>query len=156
MKRSFQRKQRDYSYYSLSYSLSCFCGALSIGFDGTAILLCIFFCVFLFYTINYRRLDIYLYPRTLSLKFGVFHWSVPLENIAEIQLDEVPILKRFGGAGIHFMSIRGRYRASFNFLEHPRIVIKFKEKIGPVRDLSFSTRSPEVLIDLINRAVNAI
>mgnify|MGYP000900013350 CR=1 FL=1 len=30
---------------------------------------------------------------------------------------------RYGGAGIHFMSIRGRYRASFNFLEYPRVVI---------------------------------
>lgn len=79
-----------------------------------------------------------------------------MENIAEIQLDEVPIFKRLGGAGIHFMSVCERYRASFNFLEHPRIVIALKNKIGPVRDISFSTSMPDGLIDLINRAINTI
>jgi hypothetical protein len=60
---------------------------------------------------------------------------------------------RLGGAGIHFMFIRGRYRASFNFLEHPRAVIAFRQPVGPVRDLSFSTRHPEELCQLIQAAV---
>jgi hypothetical protein len=56
---------------------------------------------------------------------------------------------KYGGAGIHFMFIRDRYRASFNFLEYPRVVIAFKKKVGPVRDISFSTRKPEDVIQLI-------
>jgi hypothetical protein len=62
---------------------------------------------------------------------------------------------RMGGAGIHFMMVRGRYRASFNFLEYPRVVIAFKKKVGPVRDISFTTRRPDDVIRLIKEAVSA-
>jgi hypothetical protein len=51
------------------------------------------------------------------------------------------------------MLIRGRYRASFNFLEYPRVVIAFKRKVGPVKDISFSTRRPEELIKLIEDSI---
>jgi hypothetical protein len=62
---------------------------------------------------------------------------------------------RMGGAGIHFMSIRKRYRASFNFLEHPRVVIAFKRKAGLVRDISFSTRHPDDVLRRIQEAASA-
>lgn len=60
---------------------------------------------------------------------------------------------RMGGAGIHFMFVHKRYRASFNFLEHPRVVIAFKRKAGPVQDISFSTRQPTDVVRLIREAV---
>ncbi len=50
------------------------------------------------------------------------------------------------------MTIRRRYRASFNFLEYPRVVIAFKRKVGPVQDISFSTRRPDELLPLIQEA----
>ena len=53
------------------------------------------------------------------------------------------------------MSIRRRYRASFNFLEYPRIVITFKRKVGPVRDISFSTRQPDELLRSLQEAAAA-
>ena len=56
---------------------------------------------------------------------------------------------KYGGAGIHFMTVHNRYRASFNFLEYPRVVIAFKKKVGLVRDISFSTRRPEEVTRLI-------
>jgi hypothetical protein len=113
--------------------------------------------VFLFYTLNYRTLIIRLTAESLKLKFGVFTWTVPLENVAECRLDDnIPALIKYGGAGIHFYSLRERYRASFNFLEHPRVVIAFKEKVGPVRDLSFSTRRPDDVLRLVKEAVAAI
>jgi len=55
-----------------------------------------------------------------------------LDNVEGCCLDDIPMLMRMGGAGIHFMLIRKRYRASFNFLEHPRVVIAFKKKEGLV------------------------
>jgi hypothetical protein len=61
-----------------------------------------------------------------------------------------------GGAGIHFMVVGKRYRASFNFLEHPRVVIALKRKAGLVRDVSFSTRRPVDVLRLIQKAVSAI
>lgn len=122
------------------------------------ILVAVFFCLFglfLFYSVNYRTLIIRLTPESLKLTFGIFTWTVPLDNVGECRLDDVPVLMRMGGAGIHFMSIRKRYRASFNFLEHPRVVIAFKRKVGLVRDISFSTRRPDDVLRLIQQAVSA-
>ena len=123
-----------------------------VNVDRPDVLAVVFFCffiLFLFYSINYRTLNIRLSAKSLMLTFGVFTWSVPWDNVAECHLDEIPSLMKYGGAGIHFMLIRKRYRASFNFLEHPRVVIAFKRKVGPVRDISFSTCQPDVVLRLI-------
>jgi len=114
-----------------------------------------FFIFFLFYSVNYRTLIIRLTPESLKLKFGVFTWTIPLDNIEECRHDDLPMVMRYGGAGIHFMLIRRRYRASFNFLEHPRVVIAFKKKAGLVRDISFSTRHPDKVIQLLQNAASA-
>ena len=120
----------------------------------TAVFLCLF-GLFLFYSMNYRTLVIRLTSESLKLTFGIFTWIVPLDNVDECRLDEIPVVMRLGGAGIHFMSIRYRYRASFNFLEHPRVVVAFKRKKGPVQDISFSTRRPDEVLRLIQSAVIA-
>lgn len=112
------------------------------------------FCVFfLFCSLNYRTLTILLTPESLKLKFGLFTWAVPVANIEECRLDDLPALMRYGGAGIHFMSIRGRYRASLNFLEYPRVVIALRRKAGPVQDISFTTRRPDDVLRRIRETV---
>lgn len=111
--------------------------------------------LFLFYVVNFRTLVIRLTSQALTLKFGLFTWKVRLEDIAACRLDEVPFVQRMGGAGIHFLFVRRRYRASFNFLEYPRVVIAFKQKIGPVQDLSFSTRRPEQVLQHLREAISA-
>lgn len=123
--------------------------------DALAIVLFCFSALFVFYSVNYRTLIIRLTPERLKLTFGLFTWSVPLDNIEDYRLDELPIGMRLGGAGIHFMFIRKRYRASFNFLEYPRLVIAFKRPVGPVRDISFSTRRPEAILRLIQETLSA-
>ena len=123
---------------------------------GLDILVLVFLCLFaffFFYALNYRTLTIRLTTKSLKLTFGIFTWNVPLDNIESCRLDEIPVLMRMGGAGIHFMLIRRRYRASFNFLEYPRVVIAFKRKVGPVRDISFSTRHPDELLRLLQDAL---
>ena len=125
---------------------------------GLGILAAVFFCLFsffFFYSANYRTLTIRLTSESLKLTFGIFSWTVPLDNVDDCCLDDIPMLMRMGGAGIHFMSIRKRYRASFNFLEHPRVVIALKRKVGLVRDISFSTRRPGDVLRLIQEAVSA-
>ena len=123
--------------------------------DILAAVFCCLSSLFFFYSVNYRTLIIRLTSESLKLTFGIFTWTVPLDNIEECCLDEIPTMMRMGGAGIHFMSIRNRYRASFNFLEHPRVVVAFKRKRGPVCDISFSTRQPDDVIRLIQEAVSA-
>ena len=111
--------------------------------------------LFLFYSLSYRTLIIRLSSRSLKLLFGLSSWVVPVDNIENIHIDEIPLVMRLGGAGIHFMMIRKRYRASFNFLEYPRVVIEFKKKVGPVQDISFSTRQPDQLVHLVHNVVSA-
>lgn len=119
----------------------------------SALLLCLA-PIFLFYTLNYRVLVIHISPQTLRLKFGIFTWTEQLDNIASCALDQLPWYLQYGGAGIHFMTAHERYRASFNFLEYPRIVIALKRKRGLVRDLSFSTQHPEKVLWLIHDRIS--
>jgi hypothetical protein len=123
---------------------------------GLDILAAVFFvlCVFfLFYSLNYRTLIIQLTPEILKLRFGLFTWTIATDNIERCFLDDVS-LRRIGGAGIHFSPIHGRYRAMFNFLEHPRIVIMLKNKKGPVRDVAFSTQRPDEVLRFIQEAAS--
>jgi hypothetical protein len=124
-------------------------GILSIIFACFSIL-------FLFYSINYRTLIIRLTPQALKLAFGIFTWTMPIDNIASCGIDEIPLFYKYGGAGIHFMMIRKRYRVSFNFLEYPRIVIALKRKVGPVRDISFTTRRPDAVLQLLQNPIPSI
>ena len=124
------------------------------GFDAwSAIFLCLA-AIFLFYTLNYRVLLIQITPQTLRLKFGVFTWTERLDNIASCTLDQLPWFLQYGGAGIHFMTAHGRYRASFNFLEYPRVVLALKRKRGLVSDLSFSMQHPEQVIQIIQARIS--
>jgi hypothetical protein len=117
--------------------------------DLFAALFFILFVFFGFCSLNYRTLIIRLTEEKLTLIFGLFRWRVPLHNVAECRRDELPLFMRLGGAGIHFMFIRKRYRVSFNFLEYPRILIRLKRKVGPVEDVSFSTRRPDEFLQII-------
>lgn len=127
---------------------------IKIGRKGKLTTVSLFISIlFLFYSLNYQTLVIRLTSQSLKLKFGLFSWVVPLDNIDYIRIDEIPWVMRMGGAGIHFMMINHRYRASFNFLEYPRVVIGFKKKVGPVQDISFSTCHPDQVTRLIQTAV---
>lgn len=119
-------------------------GFLSIVF------LCLFL-MFLFYSLNYRVLHIRLTSEALILRFGLFKWDVPVADIRSCSIDETS-LWRIGGAGIHFSFFKGSYRAMFNFLEYPRVVLALKQKRGPVRAIAFSTNQPEQVIHLLTRA----
>lgn len=121
--------------------------------DTLAIIFLVFCLFFLFYTINYYTLFIQLTDQALKLKFGLFKWTIHFSNIASASLDDLPAFNKYGGAGIHFMTVNGCYRASFNFLEYPRLRITLKKKSGLVQDISFSTRRPEEMLRLIHAAI---
>ena len=108
--------------------------------------------LFLFYMLNYRTLHIYISSDALMLRFGIFTWTVPHDNIAGCTLDDnLPKLTKYGGAGIHFFIFKKRYRVSFNFLEYSRVVVTFKKARGLVTELSFSTRQPDEIIRLVQQ-----
>jgi hypothetical protein len=111
---------------------------------------------FLFYTINFRVLFITITSHFIRLKFGLFAWRTPLKDIERAYPDQLDIFHYYGGAGLHFMVVRGRYRASFNFLEHPRVALALRHSAGLVREISFSTRQPQEIVDLVTRLAAAV
>jgi hypothetical protein len=63
-----------------------------------------FAVLLLFYSMNYRTLAIHISSVSLGLRFGVFHLPIPMDNIQTCRVDDLPVLMKYGGAGIHFMS----------------------------------------------------
>jgi hypothetical protein len=152
---SSKRTQRLFAGLAVLFLLLSIWRVKVNGMNGLAAVFLVLSCIFLFYVVNYRTLSVRITPGTLKLTFGIFTWTVPFDNIESCSLDEIPALMKNGGAGIHFMFIRNRYRASFNFLEYPRVVIAFKNKVGPVRDISFSTRQPDEVLRIIREGISA-
>ena len=127
-----------------------------VSMDFLASVFICFFGLFLFYSINYRTLVIQLSPEALRLSFGIFSWTILLSNVADIQLDDdLPGINKYGGAGIHFMFVRKRYRVSFNFLEYSRVVIRLVGNAGLVKDVSFSTCQPDEILRLLQGSLAA-
>jgi len=127
---------------------------ITSGFGFVAGLLFFLALTFFFYSLNFRTLEVSLTSESLTLRFGIIKWSVAIDNVEDCKIDEIPTLMKYGGAGVHFMMINRRYRVSFNFLEYPRIVIGLRTITGPVRDVSFSTKRPDELINQIMNLLN--
>ncbi len=124
------------------------------GFDWLAKLFLFFLLFFLFYYFNYRTLLIHITPQLLKLKFGVFVRNVAIENISKVYIDDLPPMVKYGGAGIHFMKVRNRYRIFLNFLEYQRVTVELKKPAGTVKDVCFSTRFPEDVKAFIEESIN--
>jgi hypothetical protein len=154
-KLSSKRTQRLFAGLTILFLLLAIWRVKINGMNGLAVIFLVLSCFFLFYVVNYRTLIIHITADALKLTFGIFAWTVPFNNIESCSRDEIPALMKYGGAGIHFMMIGNRYRASFNFLEYPRVVIAFRNKVGPVRDISFSTRQPDQVLRIIRQGVSA-
>ncbi|MGD8815014.1 MAG: hypothetical protein PVI78_11135 [Anaerolineales bacterium] len=122
------------------------------GWDFLSILFLCLFALFLFYVVNYRVLLIRMTETDLVLKFGIISWKLPMVDLGACRLDDSPFYIRYGGAGIHFASVQGQYRAFFNFLEYPRLLIEFKKKRGMVEALVLSTKQPDSIMDLLGSA----
>jgi hypothetical protein len=109
---------------------------------------------FMFYVFNYRVLEITITSTHLKLKFGLVSWKTKLDNILESRLDDSPAVIKYGGGGVHFAFVKGVYRAFFNFLEYPRVVVSFKKKQGLVQELVFTTRQPDQVLNLLNSRIS--
>jgi hypothetical protein len=141
--------------------LTLVCAALaywrlsSESLDNLCIVLFAFAGVFLFYVINYRSLNITISAKTVKLRFGIFKWTVPINNIAACKLDNnLPNSMKYGGAGIHFFTANRRYRISFNFLEYERVLLRLKSPRGLVKDVSFTTCKPNEVIQIIQNQIS--
>ena len=124
-----------------------------VGWNGWTITFLCISVFFLFYVFNYRTLKIHLTHESLQLSFGIFTWTIPIAHIDHCYLD-APSIGSVGGAGIHFTWVKGNYRAFFNFLEYPRVVVAFKKKKGPVKEVAFTTQHPEKVMQIIQSGLD--
>jgi hypothetical protein len=121
---------------------------LNVSWSGWITTLLCIFMFFLFCSLNYKTLKIRITSETLRLTFGIITWKIAITNIDTCYTDETSLF-RIGGAGLHFTWIKGKYRAFWNFLEYPRVVLSLKKKHGVVREIAFSTRHPEQIMQVI-------
>jgi hypothetical protein len=121
-------------------------------FSLLTIIFILLFIFFLFYSLNYRILHICMTSDSLFLSFGIFKWTIAFSNIKTWYLDDM-YTRLIGGAGIHFMFVRKKYRAYLNFLEYQRVVVVLKRKKGPVAQIAFSTECPEQVMRLLEKRV---
>jgi hypothetical protein len=121
----------------------------AVGLRGFPILCLVLALFFFSYVLNYQTLKITITEDIVLLRFGLIRWKTSLKNIQTCKMDDSPNLIKYGGAGVHFAFVKGEYRAFFNFLEHPRILITFHHKQGLVQGLVFTTRQPEQVMDII-------
>lgn len=108
---------------------------------------------FFLYTVNYRVLRIEIDGGRLSLQFGLLRWRTEFSRMADCQLDDSPWWIKYGGAGVHFAMVRGKYRVYFNFLEHPRVLVSLSVRQGPVRQICFTTRQPDQVLALLKKEI---
>jgi hypothetical protein len=125
----------------------------SVGWKFTPGLFLFLGVFFLFYVFNYRTLRIQISAKALILRFGLVRWETELENIQVFSQDDPPLWIKYGGAGVHFAMVKGIYKAFYNFLEGPRVVVTFKEKQGPVQALSFSTHQPDQVLEILEKRI---
>ena len=124
-----------------------------VGFRAGPIIFLSLAFFFAFYVLNYRTLKIRIDNEMIYLKFGLVRWRTRLSNVARCGLDDSSLLIKYGGAGVHFAFTKGKYRAFYNFLEGPRVLVSFYQKQGWVQELVFSTRNPDQVLDLIRERI---
>jgi hypothetical protein len=111
-----------------------------------------FILVLVVVTINFIRLTIRITPQNISMAFGIFRHTIPWENIDNCFLDQSSAMA-YGGWGIHLIRVDGKWRQGYT-LGSPRVVLSLVE--GRFRELSFTTKNPEKVMELINEQLEGL
>ncbi len=104
------------------------------------------FLLFLLITGNFSRLKIKITSDGLSVGYGITRKKVPWERIENCHVDESSAI-RYGGYGIRFTRVGGKWRTGYNVIGTPRVVISLNE--GFVREIAFSTKNPDEVMEVI-------
>lgn len=97
-------------------------------------------------TLNFRKLKINISSEGISAGYGIFKSTISWEKLEEVYLDETSTA-RYGGWGIRVSRVEGNWRLVYNVIGGPRVVISSKD--GFFKDLAFSTKNPEEVIEII-------
>ena len=100
--------------------------------------------------VNFSRLTIRMSPENITVGYGRVIQQIPWKNIESCYLDETSTIF-YGGFGIRFARIRGRWRLVYNIMSTPRVVLSLKT--GKFQEFVFSTKNPDEVMNLINDRV---
>lgn len=106
----------------------------------------IMFLIFLGLTLIFSRLIIRITFHSITVGFGIIKRNIPLENIADIRIDETSAIK-YGGAGIRMAKVKGKWVLVYNVIGGPRCVLTLKE--GRFKEFIFSTKNPEEIMNVV-------
>ena len=97
---------------------------------------------------NFRRLEVEMTKRHITVGFGAIRRTIPWDRVAEARRDERSLLS-YGGAGwrLSWSRRRGGWIMAFVDPRSPRVVLELRG--GRLRELVFSTRRPEEVRRLI-------
>ncbi|MBS3816457.1 MAG: hypothetical protein KGY76_02715 [Candidatus Thermoplasmatota archaeon] len=99
-------------------------------------------------TINFAKLSIKIDSEGISLGFGILRKKIPWQRVEDSYVDEASAL-RYGGWGLRFTRVEGKWRTAFNAVAGPRVVVSLNK--GFVREIVFSTKDTEKAIQTIKR-----
>lgn len=114
--------------------------------------LAIMFLIFLFLTVNFLRLTIQITPQHLVAGYGIFKHKISWDNVESVYPDKSPVLTNYGGWGIRFGKVGGKWRLVYNIPESDRIVMSLKD--GKFREFVFSTKNSQEVITLIKEQID--
>ena len=97
--------------------------------------------------VNFSRLTIRMSPENITVGYGRITRQIPWENIESCYLDETSAIF-YGGVGIRFARIRGKWRLVYNIIATPRVVLSLKA--GRFQEFVFSTKNPDEVLSIIN------
>lgn len=106
--------------------------------------------VFLAVGLNFARLTVRIDQRGISVAYGIINHNIRWENAVECYRDESSSL-RYGGWGIRFGRVDGKWRLVFNVIGGDRVVIK--KNRGVWDEFVFSTGNPEAVIEAVRQGI---
>ncbi len=97
---------------------------------------------------NFRVLVIRIDSQAVTVAYGLIKRTIPWGDIESGFRDESPAFG-YGGWGARITRIEGRWRLVFNVIGAPGVVLCMRK--GRVREFMFSTKSPEQVLDIVDR-----
>jgi hypothetical protein len=98
---------------------------------------------------NFNVLTIKATDFGITAGYGRFRYYIPWDNIMGSELDKGSQIRQYGGYGIRFGRRNGKSVLVYNTMSNPLVIIEVKK--GKYRYFGFSTKHPDMVIDLIDR-----
>ena len=101
--------------------------------------------------INYRKLKLAITDEAITVAYGAFRDTIPLGTVTAAYRDTASALIRYGGWGIRFGRVEGRWRKVYNVIGCQNVVVRVTGR--RVGELAFASRDPEKVLFLLNRMI---